>query len=292
MRATWLMIVGLLQAGVWACRTEAPKDAPAEGKAAGGRTAEAALSNYAPTSPAVASDREQSEEVARSPAAARPLDATTPAMIVRTGNASIQVDSLEPAITEVRRLAQRLGGYIANTALQAGREQLRQATLEIKTPAERFDDLTAGLRPLGRVEYINVTAEDVGEEFVDLTARAANGRRLEERLIELLGSRTGKLKDVLEVERELARVREEIERLDGRLRYLRTRAAMSTLSVTVHEPPPLVSPPGGSPIADAFRQAWRNFVGLLAGVIASLGIVVPVAAAAWGAVLLIKWVKR
>jgi hypothetical protein len=142
------------------------------------------------------------------------------------------------------------------------------------------------------VDFVNVNAEDVGEEFVDLTARAANGRRLEERLLDLLGSRTGRLQDVLAVERELARVREEIERLDGRLRYLRTRAAMSTLSVTVHEPPPLVSHPGRSPIVDAFRQAWRNFVGLLAGLIASLGIVVPVAGVAWGAVLLIKRVRK
>lgn len=291
MRANW-MIVGLLPAGLWACTHQAPKDTAAEDKSGSGRAAEAALGNYAPASPGAAGDRERSEQELYS-ASARPFDAAgAPTMIVRTGNAGIEVDSLEPAITEVRRLAQRLGGYIANTALQAGREQLHQATLEVKTPADRFDDLTAGLRPLGRVEFINVSAEDVGEEFVDLTARAANGRRLEERLLELLGGRTGKLKDVLEVERELARIREEIERLDGRLRYLRTRAAMSTLSVTVHEPPPLVSHPGGSPMADAFRQAWRNFVGLLAGVIASLGIVVPVAGVAWGAVLLIKRVKR
>jgi hypothetical protein len=291
MRPRWL-IVGLLQVGLWACDTEAPKDTVAEGKTAPERSAEAALGNVAPGSPSAASDAEKSEREIHAPAS-RPSDgATAPSMIVRTGNASVEVDSLEPAIAEVRRLAQRLGGYIANTTLQAGRDQLRQATLEIKTPAERFDDLTSGLQPLGRVEFINVSAEDVSEEFVDLSARAANGRRLEERLVDLLGSRTGRLQDVLAVERELARVREEIERLDGRLRYLRTRAAMSTLSVMVHEPPPLVSHPGGSPIADAFRQAWRNLVGLVAGVIASLGIVVPVAGVAWGAVLLIKRMNR
>jgi hypothetical protein len=292
MRARWL-IACLLQAGVWACGTDAPKKAAVTDQTEAGRGGDAAVGNFANPPASAPSETERAEKVARTQSAGRPFDPTvTPAMIIRTGNASIEVDSLEPAMIEVRRLAQRVGGYIANTALQAGREQLRQATLEIKAPADRFDDLTAGLRPLGRVEYINVSAEDVGEEFVDLTARAANGRRLEERLVDILGSRTGRLKDVLEIERELARVREEIERLDGRLRFLRTRAAMSTLSVTVHEPPPLVSPPGGTPIADAFQQAWRNFVGLLAGFIASLGIVVPVAAVAWGAVLLVKWVRK
>jgi hypothetical protein len=109
----------------------------------------------------------------------------------------------------------------------------------------------------------------------------ANARRLEDRLIELLGNRTGRLSDVLAVERELARVREEIERYEGRLRYLRTRAAMSTLSVTVHEAYPIVSARGeGSVIIDAFKQAWRNFVGFIAGIIALTGILIPLAAIA------------
>jgi uncharacterized protein DUF4349 len=221
-------------------------------------------------------------------------DPAAPAgMVIRTGNASVEVDSLEPAMDALRRLAQRVGGFVGNSAIQSGREQLRQATLEIKVPAARFDELTGGLAPLGRVEFVNVSAEDVGEEFVDLTARVANSRRLEERLIDLLGSRTGRLQDVLAVERELARVREEIERQEGRLRYLKSRVSLSTLSVTVHEPPPLVADhPGSNPLLEALRQAWRNFVALLAGVIASLGFVVPVAAAAGAGIFLVRRIKR
>jgi hypothetical protein len=217
----------------------------------------------------------------------------TSGMVIRTGNASLQVDSLEPAMDGLRRLAQRVGGFVGNSTIQSGREQLRQATLEIKVPAARFDELTGGLAPLGRIEFVNVSAEDVGEEFVDLTARVANSRRLEERLIDLLGSRTGRLQDVLAVERELARVREEIERQEGRLRYLKSRVALSTLSVTVHEPPPLVADhPGWNPLWQAVRQAWRNFVALLAGVIASLGFVVPVAGATGAGIFLVRRIKR
>ena len=62
---------------------------------------------------------------------------------------------------------------------------------------------------------------------------------------------------------ELARVREEIERYEGRLRYLRAHTAMSTLSVSVHEPVPIVVTAGRSVMGEAFRQAWRNFVALL-----------------------------
>ncbi|HYL21474.1 MAG TPA: DUF4349 domain-containing protein [Gemmatimonadales bacterium] len=205
-------------------------------------------------------------------------------MVIRTGQTSIEVDSLERALAQVRLLAGRVGGYVANTTVQSGRGQLRSATLEVKIPADRFEDGLGGLAVLGKLESVNVNAEDVGEEFTDVTARMTNARRLESRLIDLLATRTGKLKDVLDVEQELARVREEIERYEGRLRYLRAHTAMSTLSIYVHEPLPVVGHPGSSVIGEAFKQAWRNFVALAAACIRSLGVVIPVSvlvALAW-----------
>lgn len=234
---------------------------------------------------------------ATSQAPGAPADtAAIPAMIIRTGVATVQVDSLEPAIARVRQLAQGLGGYVANTSQQGGERETRRATLELKIPARRFDEALRGLNPLGEVESVQVTTEDVGEEFVDVTARVANARRLETRLLELLQNRTGRLEDVLAVERELARVREEIDRFEGRLRYLRTRVAVSTLTVNLHEPHPVVGDyPGANPIPDAFRQAWRNFVGFVAGFISSLGILVPLGVILWVAWLLlrrIRWRRR
>ena len=205
-------------------------------------------------------------------------------MVIRTGQTSIEVDSLEQAVAQVRLLAGRIGGYVANTTMQTARGQLRSASLEVKIPADRFDDGLGGLASLGKLESVNVNAEDVGEEFTDVTARIGNARRLEARLIDLLATRTGKLKDVLDVERELARVREEIDRYEGRLRYLRAHAVLSTLTIYVHEPLPVVGHAGSSVIGEAFKQAWRNFVGLVAAMIRSLGIVIPLgvlAAAAW-----------
>jgi Domain of unknown function (DUF4349) len=217
---------------------------------------------------------------ARDPSQVRTADTSAaPSMLIRTGNAQIEVDSLEIAMQQVRDLAQRLGGYIANTQLASGRDQIRSATLEMKIPAARWTQALEGIKPIGKVEALNEFSEDVGEEYVDVTARVQNARRLESRLIELLANRTGRLSDVLAVERELARVREEIERYEGRLRFLRTRAAMSTLSVTVHEEFPVVSARGESGVlGDAFKQAWRNFVAFIAGIISLTGILIPLAA--------------
>lgn len=205
-------------------------------------------------------------------------------MVIRTANVSIEVDSLERAVARVRELAAQFGGYVANTDITTGKNQLRNATLEVKIPATRFEQSLAGLTPIGKLESVSVEAEDVGEQFVDVSARMDNAQRLERRLIDLLATRTGKLKDVLDVEQALARVREEIERYEGRIRYLKAHTAMSTLSVTVHEPLPVVGTAGKSVMGEAFTQAWRNFVGLLALAVQSLGVVLPlgfIAAVAW-----------
>jgi hypothetical protein len=211
--------------------------------------------------------------------------AIAPTMVIRNGQAFIEVDKVDPAILRIRQLTAQVGGYITNSSISGGRDQLRQATLELKIPALKYDQAVGSLSTIGRVETVNTTAEDVGEEFVDVTARVSNARRLEDRLINLLSTRTGKLDEVLRVEHELARVREEIERYQGRLRYLSSRAAISTLTITVHEPVPILgNNPGENPIAAALNRAWRNFVALVAGFVASLGIVIPlvlVAVAGW-----------
>ena len=175
-------------------------------------------------------------------------------MVIRTGTASIELDSLDTGLVRATSLARQLGGYVGGTTFQGGRDQVRQATLEVRVPADRFDQLVSGLRGFGKVESVNVTAQDVGEEYADLEARAANSRQLEQRLIDILRTRTGKLADVLTVEQELSRVREQIERMEGRLRYLKARSAMSTLSISLHEPYPIGNP-GSSPILEAFEHA-------------------------------------
>ena len=288
------MVIGLLQAALLvAC------DGSERGKGETGKRD--AVSNSKASGPVVLGTVGQRTVSPQEASAQAPADqwfrptALDPAsrLIIRTGQASIEVDSLEASMAELRRLVQRVGGFVADASVQSGRKQLRSATLELKVPASRFDELTEGLDPLGRLQFVNVGAEDVSEEFVDLTARVANGRRLEDRLVELLRTRTGKLQDVLSVERELARVREEIERMEGRLRFLKTSAQLSTLSVNLYEPPPIVaSHPGRSVIGEAFKTAWRNFVGVMAGAIASLGFVAPVVILGWGVLILSKRYRR
>src|SRR5213592_326131 len=121
--------------------------------------------------------------------------ATTAAntMIIRTGQAFIEVDKVDPAILKVRQLVTQAGGYITNSSISGGHDQIRQAAIEIKIPNTKYDEAVGSLNSIGKVETVSSNAQDVGEEFVDVSARVANARRLEERLIDLLARRTGKL---------------------------------------------------------------------------------------------------
>jgi hypothetical protein len=197
------------------------------------------------------------------------------AMLVRQGQASLEVHRVEEALTHARQTAAQFGGFVANTAVRNGKNEQPSATLELRVPTAQFDALLGALGSLGKVESVTANVQDVGEEYVDMGARAANARRMEARLIEMLATRTGKLSDVLTVEQELRRVREEIERYDARLRFLEKHASVSTLDITLHEPLALIDRPRPGPIVEALALAWERTLGVIAWCIASLGLIVP-----------------
>lgn len=258
---------------------DAAVSSPVANQAAGFGGAVAAQASAPPRMTMSAGKTDAAQSASPGALAQGPAPQVAPSMLIRNGSSAIEVRELDPAIIRVRQLAAQLGGYVANSSISGGRDQVRSATLELKIPAARYDQAVGGLTGIGKVEAVNTSVEDVGEEFVDISARTANSKRLEERLVTLLATRTGRLEDVLAVERELARVREEIERYEGRIRFLKTRAAVSTLAVTVHEPYPILGQsPGDNPLVTALKLAWRNFVRFIAGLIASLGVIIPIAA--------------
>jgi hypothetical protein len=293
--ARWILATVLLLATLVGCSDT--KSSPASlgnevGFASGAVRADAPAPSPAPPGmPARRATVARLDETQVEPQAIPSFDPA--AMLIRTATALVEVARLDPAVAAARQAAARFGGVVANAQVETGRNEVHRAVLQIKVPAARFDSLLAGLAPLGRVESVQVNAQDVGEEYVDIESRLANLRRLEARLIELLANRTGRLSDVLSVERELARVRGEIERIEGRKRFLQRSVALSTLELTLHEPEPIIAgQPGTNPIAAAFRDAWRYFVASIAWCISALGFLVPAAICIVGIAILGRWVKR
>jgi uncharacterized coiled-coil protein SlyX len=120
----------------------------------------------------------------------------------------------------------------------------------------QFDTFLDDVSKLGVAESRNQTAQDVSEEFVDLEAQITNKKRLEERIVALLKDSSGKIKDVIEVEHELARVRGEIEQMEGRLRYLTNRTDFTTVSIAARVEENYV-PPAAPSFFSRIAQAWH-----------------------------------
>ena len=183
---------------------------------------------------------------------------------------------MEDSAGRARQTAAQFGGFVANTSLRNGKDELHSATVELRVPTAQFDALVGSLTSLGKVESVTANVQDVGEEYVDLGARASNARRMEARLVEMVATRTGKLSEALTVEQELKRVREEIERYEARLRFLERRSSISTLTVSLHEPLALIDRPRPGPLVEAIALAWERTLGVIAWCIASLGVIIPV----------------
>jgi hypothetical protein len=148
-------------------------------------------------------------------------------------------------------------------------------------PADRLDAVVAALASVGRLEDRTTSAEDVTEDYFDLELHLSNQRALEARVLALLGRPGNQLSDLLDAERELARIRGEIEQLEGRQRFWDNQVALATLTLRVHEPePPVGASEGGAfaALRRSFQEAADNFVYAVAGIIALSGSLVPILA--------------
>jgi hypothetical protein len=153
--------------------------------------------------------------------------------IVYTGMLSLTVKSYGEARAEVDRLLKYSGGFVARGETQGSRDQ-RYATLTLRVPSSSFANLSSQLKKLGEVESETIAADDVTEQHVDLSARLGNARKLEARLLELVAGKTDSVADLLLVEAELGRVREQVERLDAQLRNMDDQVSMATLTLSIY----------------------------------------------------------
>lgn len=158
-----------------------------------------------------------------------------PRKIIYEAEITLTVQDFFASEAAVTKLVKQYGGYFADAYVDRTYGEQLSGRWRIRIPVTQFDPFLEAVSRLGVPESRHQTAQDVTEEFVDLEARISNKKRLEKRIVELLSSSSGKIKDVIEVERELARVRGEIEQSEGRLRYLTDRTEFTTVVVSARE---------------------------------------------------------
>ena len=156
-------------------------------------------------------------------------------MIARTVSLSIVVKEFDNARVSLDAILARHNGYVAglNVATPQGAARMLQASLRI--PAPQLTAALAELKALGRLEGETQNGEEVTQQHADLVARLKNSRETEQRLQDVLRTRTGKVKDVLEVEQEIARVRGEIEHMEAEQKTLEHRVDFATIDLRIAE---------------------------------------------------------
>lgn len=180
-----------------------------------------------------------------------------------TANVEVVVKNLDATQEAVEALVKSKGGYVAKSELVGQVGDRRSCSWTIKVPVDTFRDAIDAIAKLGTLVRNSSDSEDVTEEFLDLEARLRNMKAEEEVLNKLLKEAAVRLDDVLKIREQVVKNRGEIERAEGRLKYLAAVTSFSTINLIVREiqdyVPPTV-PTFGSDVTDAFSKSYQSLV--------------------------------
>lgn len=236
--------------------------------------------------------RPQGTPAAPPPSAAAPLmapRATLNLKLIWTASLQVEVPNFRAAAEEVSRAALAFGGYVSDRQSSEDGSGRQRGQITVRIPSAKFDGAMSALKKLGRVKTEGVTTQDVTKAYADLETRLKVKRETATRLREILTRQTGKVSEVLEVEREIARVVEEIEQAEGERLYMDNLVSLSTITLTLYEPDSIVSPSALDPIIAALRQALATMGGSIASLILVFAGLLPWALAFYFVYRVARW---
>jgi hypothetical protein len=211
------------------------------------------------------------EESSTAPAAALPPLGPS---VIKTADVTLEVGrgDLDEVVGDAVAVAGRFGGFVlTSTVEQEGRGT---GTVVLRVPAGQFEAALGAVEELGDVEAKTISGQDVTEEFIDLEARRRNLQAQEAVLLRLM-RRARTIPGTIRVQQELQRIQLEVERIEGRLRFLRDQTELSTITAEFEEAGPAPAPAGT--LARAWARARAGFLAIISALIVGAGTVLPVA---------------
>lgn len=165
--------------------------------------------------------------------------AQTNRKIIRNAEIGLEADSPEELQKQITSIAESKGGFVVES--QQSSSDVRSTTRDVvamtlRVPSENFDSALDEIRKIAkRVVVETVKGQDVTEEFIDIEAQLKAKKALEEQFMQIM-KRANTVEEALDVQRQLAEVRGEIERIEGRWRFLENQSALSTIRVQIKTP--------------------------------------------------------
>ncbi|HEU4339146.1 MAG TPA: DUF4349 domain-containing protein [Planctomycetota bacterium] len=155
--------------------------------------------------------------------------------IIRQGELEFEVASFDSSVDTIVRIAAEEKGYIATVNSDRLPNGKVKGTIVLRVPPDGLDRLVLKLRALGELKSQRITSEDITKKYYDLESRLKAARTMETRLIEIIKTGKGEIKDILLAEKELGEWREKIEIFEGEIRFYTNLVSLSTLTLTLVE---------------------------------------------------------
>jgi hypothetical protein len=185
----------------------------------------------APASEATETSNYEAEPSA-SPSAVGP---TANRKLIRNATVEFEVVSFEESVRKITGFASEDMGYVATTSSEKQENGKLRGEIVVKVLPDNLDRFLGKLRGIGELKNQSLTTEDVTKAYFDTESRLKNARLMEQRLIEILKTKSKDVADLLEVEKELGRVREQLETMQGELKFMDSQVAFATVTITLAE---------------------------------------------------------
>jgi len=230
-------------------------------------------------------------------------DRESPRHIIRRGSINLAVEDSREKVDRVRDIVREFNGFIDSTSVYEIREGQYGARMTIRVPEDAFEEVITRLENLGKATDVRTELEDVTDRYIDLRSRLNSQEAQEARLIEILDM-AETVEEVLEVEKELQRVRGEIESMSARLDQLEDQITYSTINISLREetiPTGTISPQAfdnlGNKISEAFTgginfifNAASFMVIVFSAILPTLVVLIIIAAIIW--LIIRRYIKK
>jgi hypothetical protein len=165
--------------------------------------------------------------------------------VIRNAELTLELGAPEEGRRKIDTIAEASGGFVVSSEASSRDDGVQTViTIVMRVPAPKFAAALEDIRRLGfKIRREKISGQDVTEEYIDLEARLKAKRAVEAQFIEIM-KQAAKVSDALEVQKALGEVRSEIEQIEGRRRFLENQVTLSTFTITLQMPAPLMSTTG------------------------------------------------
>jgi hypothetical protein len=240
----------------------------------------------------VSSDQKTSYEAAVPAPATAPVAGSGTVIdtkIIKTAYITIEVKDVPGSVDALKNLVTGKGGYLSSSSISEGYNKRLSGTVVLRIPQSEFDTTLTGVKAIGTVRSVSTQGEDVTEEYVDIQAQKTSYQNQLAQYNEIM-KQAVKVSDVIEIQQQIDSVQTNLNRLEGRLKYLNSRIDMSTITVTLQEPEPVGGETGHN-FVTAINEGIAGFFGTIDFIIYLFFTLLPwfvIGGIAWG---IYRWKK-